>query len=102
MKQFIEENLDAVTASNARLFSGMIEELDAINRYQQRISAESEDEELVEALTDIMNEEMKHFAMQLELAMRVDEAFRTICEGVLFQDGDVSENGAKAEKKVNR
>jgi len=99
MDQFIEKNLDKEDQDFARLCVSMCEELDAINRYQQRIAAGS-DANAVAVWTAAQTEEMKHFAMELEAALRIDKDFRTICQTILFTTDDIVEAGVKAEQAV--
>jgi uncharacterized protein len=48
-------------------------------------------------MRDAQGEEFKHFAMDLEFLLRRTPRWKQICEGVLFQDGDIVEHGEAAE-----
>lgn len=72
------------------------EELEAIDWYTQRIFVEK-DEESKKIISNARKEEMKHFSMNLEKIFRMNEQFRNIAKAILFQPGDVVENGEKAE-----
>ena len=48
-------------------------------------------------MEDAQGEEFKHFAMDLESLLRRTPRWRAIAEGILFQAGDIVENGEAAE-----
>src|SRR5947208_1191939 len=103
MNPFIEDedDLPAETKTFARLMAGIVEEAEAISIYEQRIEAASTDEAgqtLANIQLESQHEEMKHFAVQLEAAFRMNDSFKLICQGILFQEGDIVELGKKAEK----
>ena len=52
-------------------------------------------------MKNAQQEEFKHFGMDLEFLLRQKPDWRKILQGILFQDGDIVENGEKAEKKVD-
>ena len=84
----------------ARMAQSLIEETDAINWYEQRISVEKN----VNAKAIMQNaqkEEFKHFAMDLEFLLRQKEDWRKIISNVVDQSGDIVKNAEKAEKKVD-
>ena len=84
----------------SRIMSGLIEEADAINRYEQRMDQSGgEFRDVIEAA---QHEEMKHFAMQLEVAMRQNKVFRQICQDILFKSGSIVEAGEVAEKNASK
>jgi hypothetical protein len=90
------EELSAETRTFARMCASLTEEAEAIGWYQQRLDVEA-DEEARAIMSDAQGEEFKHFAMDLEFLLRRTPRWRQICEGVLFQGGDVVEHGEDAE-----
>ncbi len=84
----------------ARMMTSLIEEAEAINWYEQRISVEKN-----RAARDIMKnaqkEEFKHFGMDLEFVLRQKKQFRETLQGILFQSGDIVEHGEEAEDAVD-
>jgi uncharacterized protein len=90
------EELPAETRTFARLCASLEEESQAIGWYQQRLAVEP-DPEARAIMEDAQGEEFKHFAMNLEALLRRTPRWRAISEGVLFQDGDIVENGEAAE-----
>jgi hypothetical protein len=81
----------------ARVCTSLIEEAEAINWYQQRLSVE-QDPEARSIMENAQGEEFKHFAMDLEFLLRRKKKWRVACEGVLFRDGDIVELGEQAEE----
>jgi hypothetical protein len=90
------EELSAATRTFARLCASLTEEAEAIGWYQQRLAVES-DPEAVAVMSDAQGEEFKHFCMDLELLLRRTPPWREVAQGILFQPGDVVENGEQAE-----
>lgn len=90
------EELSADTRTFARLCASLTEEAEAIGWYEQRLAVEA-DAEARAIMSDAQGEEFKHFAMDLEFLLRRSPRWRQICEGVLFQDGDIVEHGEAAE-----
>lgn len=85
------ERLDALSSDAHeihRALASIIEELEAVDWYHQRIDV-SEDRELIEILTHNRNEELEHAAMVLEWLRRkmpeADDSLRTY----LFQTGSI-------------
>jgi Uncharacterized conserved protein len=82
------------------MMTSLIEEAEAINWYEQRISIEKN-----RAARDIMKnaqkEEFKHFGMDLEFVLRQKKQFRETLQGILFQSGDIVEAGEEAEEAVD-
>ena len=91
------DELSAETRTFARMAQSLIEEVEAINWYQQRISVEPDDQAKA-IMQNAQQEEFKHFAMDLEFLLRRTKKWRVACQGVLFQDGDIVELGEKAEE----
>lgn len=80
----------------ARMIASVIEEAEAINWYEQRIAIEH-DAEARAIMQNAQEEEFKHFGMDLEFLLRRKPVWRQILQGILFQPGDIVENGEKAE-----
>jgi hypothetical protein len=87
------------TRTFARMIKSLIEEAEAIDWYEQRISVER-DQEAKAIMENIQKEEFIHFAMDLEFLLRKKEKWRIIMKNVLFKSGDIIKNGEKAEEKV--
>jgi hypothetical protein len=83
----------------ARMMASVIEEAEAINWYEQRISIEK-DPEAKAVMKNAQEEEFKHFGMDLEFLLRRKQRFREVLRGILFQPGDIVENGEKAEERL--
>jgi hypothetical protein len=83
----------------ARVCTSLIEEADAINWYAQRLAIER-DEQAAAIMRDAQDEEFKHFSMDLEYLLRRTPTWREVAQRVLFQPGDIVENGEAAEAAV--
>ena len=83
----------------ARIIKSMIEEAEAIDWYEQRISVEK-DPEAKKIMQHTQKEEFIHFAMDLEFLLRKNKTWRTVLKNVLFKPGDIIENSEKAEEAV--
>ena len=83
----------------ARMAQSLIEEADAINWYEQRISVEK-DKDAKAIMQNAQKEEFKHFSMDLEFLLRQKEDWRIIINNVISRPGDIVKNGEKAEDKV--
>jgi hypothetical protein len=94
--------LSEETRTFARMITSLMEETDAINWYQQRISIERDD--LARSIMEnAQEEEFKHFSMDLEFLIRRTPKWKAVLQAVLFQDGDIlknAEEGEEAEDKV--
>jgi len=88
--------LSPETRTFARMITSLIEEAEAIGWYEQRLDVE-QDEQARAIMANAQGEEFKHFAMDLEFLLRRSPRWRQIAAGVLFQDGDIVENGEAAE-----
>src|SRR3954470_10401494 len=75
-----------------RALSVMIEELEAIDWYDQRIQA-SDDQELKSILLNNREEEKEHFAMLLEWLRRNDAGFETQLATYLYMAGPIRNAG---------
>jgi len=90
------EELPAQTRTFARMCANLTEEAEAIGWYMQRMALEPDPVALA-IMEDSMGEEFKHFSMNLEFLFRTNPKWREIARGILFQDGDIVENGEAAE-----
>ncbi len=93
------QELPEKTRTFARMISSMIEEAEAIDWYEQRLAVEK-DREARAIMQNAQQEEMKHFAMDLEFLARHKRKFRSILQEVLFKPGDIVEHGEEAEEEV--
>jgi len=89
--------LSQKTRTFARMITSMIEEAEAINWYEQRISVE-QNREAKAIMKNAQQEEMKHFGMDLEFVLRQKPKWREILKGILFQEGNIVEHGEEAEE----
>jgi uncharacterized protein len=80
----------------ARVCTSLIEEAEAINWYAQRLAIER-DQDAAAIMRDSQDEEFKHFSMDLEYLLRRTPIWRQVAQRVLFQPGDIVENGGAAE-----
>jgi hypothetical protein len=80
----------------ARMCTSLIEEAEAIGWYAQRLALEG-DGEAAAIMRDAQDEEFKHFSMDLEFLLRRTPIWRQVAQRVLFQPGDITENGDAAE-----
>jgi uncharacterized protein len=80
----------------ARVCTSLIEEAEAINWYAQRLAIER-DQDAAAIMRDAQDEEFKHFSMDLEYLLRRTPIWRHVAQRVLFQPGDIVENGDAAE-----
>lgn len=92
--------LSQKTRTFARMIQSMIEEAEAINWYEQRISVEK-DKEAKAIMQNAQKEEFKHFSMDLEFLLRKKEDWRIMVKNVVGKPGDIIENGEKGEHKID-
>lgn len=85
----------------ARIIMSMIEEADAINWYEQRMSVEK-NSQAVAIMQDSQEEEFKHFAMDLEFLIRQKPKWKAALQSVLFQQGDIVQLGKQGEEAEDR
>ena len=90
------QELSEQTRTFARLCASLTEEAEAIGWYEQRLAVER-DPEARSVMADAVGEEYKHFSMDLEFLLRRTPKWREIAQGVLFQPGEIVENGEAAE-----
>jgi uncharacterized protein len=81
------------------MIRSLIEEAEAINWYEQKISVEK-DKDAKAIMENTQKEEFIHFAMGLEFLLRKKKKWKIIMKNVLFNPGDIFENGEKAEHEV--
>jgi len=93
------EELSDETRTFARMIVSLIEEAEAINWYEQRISVEKDDEAKA-IMKNAQKEEFKHFGMDLEFLLRKKPMWKDILQGILFQKGSIVEHGEEAEEKA--
>ncbi len=84
------KNLSERTLDLDRARQSIIEELEAVNWYQERIDATS-DEQLKKILVHNRDEEKEHAAMLIEYVRRIDEEFDEELETYLFSKKDITE-----------
>lgn len=83
----------------ARMIQSLVEEADAINWYEQRISVEKNNDAKA-IMINAQKEEFKHFSMDLEFLLRQKEDWQTMVKNVVLKPGDIVKNAEKAEDKV--
>lgn len=83
-----EEKLTPLTRDMHRAIVSLMEELEAIDWYQQRVDA-AQDDELREILRHNRDEEQEHAAMVLEWIRRHDASFDSKLKEYLFTDGPI-------------
>jgi len=83
----------------ARMCANLIEEAEAIDWYEQRLSIER-DPDARAIMLDAEGEEFKHFAMNLEFLFRKLPLWREIAQGILFTEGDIVEHGEESEEEA--
>lgn len=94
--------LSEETRTFARMIASLIEEADAINWYEQRMSIEKDDS-AKSIMAAAQKEEFKHFGMDLEFLLRRKPKWKAALQSILFHDGDIpslGEAGEKAEDKA--
>ena len=90
------QELSEETRTFARMISSVIEEAEAINWYEQRISIEK-DADAKAIMQNAQEEEFKHFGMNLEFLLRKKPRWREMLQTILFTKGDIVEKGEEAE-----
>ncbi|MEO8193037.1 MAG: hypothetical protein ABI681_04245 [Gemmatimonadales bacterium] len=94
------EELSQKTRTLARMLTSLIEEAEATNWYEQRISVEKNSTARA-IISNAQKEEFKHFGMSLEFILRQKPEFRETLKRILFQKGDIVEHGEEAEESVD-
>src|SRR5262249_40802585 len=90
-----EERLTPLTRDLHRAVVSLMEELEAIDWYQQRVDA-TPDDELRAILAHNRDEEKEHAAMTLEWIRRHDPAFDAVLRQYLFTEGSIVERETAA------
>jgi len=83
-----EEGLPSEVINRHRAIVSIMEELEAIDWYDQRVAA-TDDPDLAEILAHNRDEEKEHFAMTLEWLRRHDAKIDQMLRQYLFAEGDV-------------
>ena len=93
------EVLTPLTRDLHRAITSLMEELEAVDWYQQRVDATS-DEALKTILAHNRDEEKEHAAMVLEWIRRHDPAFDTNLKKYLFTTEPITEKAEASEGKA--
>ncbi len=93
--------LSEATRTFARIILSMIEETEALDWYEQRLSVEK-DEEATAIMRNAQEEEFKHFSMDLEFLLRRKAKWRTTLQDILFKQGDIVPHGEQAEEDADK
>jgi ferritin-like protein len=83
------QDLSSATRDMNRALASLIEELEAVAWYQQRVDA-CDDDELRGVLQHNADEEKEHAAMVLEWIRRHDDAFSKELKDYLFTDKELA------------
>ncbi len=94
------EALSQETVERHRGVVSLIEELEAVDWYQQRAEATS-DGQLKRVLLHHRDEEIEHAVMILEWLRRRDPRIDAMCRTYLFTEADIVEVEKQAEAKVD-
>ncbi len=94
------EELTEEVRTFARMIVSLIEEAEAIDWYEQRISVEK-DPSARAIMQNAQSEEFKHFGMDLEFLLRRKPKWRTALKAILFTEGDIVELGEQGEEKID-
>ena len=89
--------LSQETRTFARMILSLIEEAEAIDWYEQRLSVE-QDADARAIMENSQEEEYKHFGMDLEFLLRRTPKWRTALQKILFTEGSIVERGEQGEK----
>jgi uncharacterized protein len=90
------DELSAEARTFARMITSLTEEAEAISWYSQRISLEP-DKDARAIMENALQEEFKHFGMDLEFLLRRTPKWKVALETILFTEGDIVAAGEKAE-----
>jgi uncharacterized protein len=93
-----EDRLTAATRDLHRALVSLMEELEAVDWYQQRAEA-TDDGELREILRHNRDEEKEHAAMVLEWIRRHDATFDAKLREYLFTEGSIVGREARLEQR---
>lgn len=89
--------LSAEVRTFARMISSVVEEAQAIDWYEQRMSVEPNPAAKA-IMESAQTEEFKHFGMDLEFLLRQKPKWKAVLQNLLFKDGDIVQNAKAAEK----
>ena len=84
------------TVDTHRAIASLMEELEAVDWYEQRVKATG-DEELREILAHNRDEEKEHAAMVLEWLRRRDATLSEQLKAYLFKEGPIRDSEASAD-----
>jgi len=93
------EELPAEARTFARMNTSMLEEVEAIGWYEQRMAVEP-DADARAIMADAQKEEFKHFSMDLEFLLRRKPLWREITARTLFKEGDIVASATVAEESA--
>jgi hypothetical protein len=93
--------LSEATRTFARMAQALIEEAEAIDWYEQRMSVEK-DAQARAIMENSQEEEFKHFGMDLEFLLRRKPKWRAALQSILFQSGDIVQRGEQGEKAADQ
>lgn len=85
------------TRTFARMILSLIEEAEAIDWYEQRMSVERNDVARA-IMANAQEEEFKHFGMGLEFLLRQKPKWRAVLGKIVFQEGDIVQLGKHGEQ----
>jgi hypothetical protein len=94
------DELSADIRTFARMITSLQEEAEAIGWYTQRISLEK-DAQAKAIMQNALQEEYKHFGMDLEFLLRKTPIWRKEMKKILFSKGDIVEAGEQAEEEAD-
>jgi hypothetical protein len=92
------EELSHETRTPARVTLSLIEEVEAIDCYEQRAPVE-QDEDASAIMAHAQIEEMIHFSIESAFLLRKKLRWETALKIILFKDGDLTELAENAEKE---
>jgi hypothetical protein len=93
------DELDPAIRDRHRAISSIMEELEAVDWYDQRVAA-TDDLELAAVLAHNRDEEKEHAAMTIEWLRRHDPVFDRHLRTYLFTEGSITEIEFEAEHDV--
>jgi hypothetical protein len=85
----LRDKMKPVTLDKHRALSSLIEELEAVDWYMQRVDV-CDDEELKGILAHNRDEELEHAAMLIEWLRRHDDAFARELKDYLFTEESIA------------
>jgi hypothetical protein len=85
----------------ARIITSLIEEAEAIDWYEQRLTVEK-DAQARGIMQNSQEEEFKHFGMDLEFLLRRKPKWRAALQAILFKSGDIVTLGKQGEEREEK